>query len=358
MKIALDIMGGDYAPAAILDGAIEAIKEPGVSIILVGDRSTIIEELGKRGMSSHPFSIVHASQAVEMHESPTHALRYKRDSSIRVGLKLVQKGEAQAFVSAGNTGAVMASAIIMLKPLAGISRPAIAVNIPTMTGPVVLIDGGANVDCKPHHFFQFGVMGQVYSKYAFGRQNPRVGILCNGEEDEKGNEVVKESFKIFKSHSRNFIGNIDGKLLYNGVADVVVTDGFVGNIALKVSESLAGMISSSLRGIFATNLRTKIGYLLIKPYLEGFKKKIDYTEYGGAPLLGINGICIIAHGSSNKKAIKSAVLQAKKLVANKIIEHIKDDLALNPAINTDKKDDGENGGLWDKIRNQFTPLSE
>lgn len=332
MKIAVDAMGGDKAPSAIIEGAVHAAREFGSNIILVGKREVISSELKKHDVKNLPLSIRHASEIVEMHESPSVALRKKRDSSIKVGIELVKRGEADAFVSAGNTGAVMAAATLILRTLKGIDRPAIAVQLPTTSGPVILIDAGANVDCKPHQLFQFGIMGHVFAKYVLGRDNPRVGILNNGEEEDKGNEITKEVHKVLKKSTLNFIGNVEGKELYKGAADVVVSDGFVGNITLKVSESLADMIGKALKGIFTKSWRSKLGYLLIKPYLESFKKSVDYSEYGGAPLLGVNGICIIAHGSSSPKAIKNAIRQAGEFVKGKVNIHIQEDIERNITI--------------------------
>jgi len=329
MKIALDAMGGDHAPAAIIEGAVCAAREFGADIILIGKEDVISEELKKYDIEKLPLSIKHASEVIEMHEPPSVALRRKRDSSIKIGVELVKRGEADAFVSAGNTGAVMAAATLILRTLKGIERPAIAVQLPTISGPVILIDAGANVDCKPRQLFQFGIMGHVFARYVLERENPKVGIINNGEEEDKGNEATKEAYKIFKKSSLNFIGNVEGKELYKGAADVIVSDGFVGNITLKVSESLADMIGKSLKAVFARSWRSKLGYILVKPYLDEFKKKVDYSEYGGAPLLGVNGVCIIAHGSSSPKAIKNAIRQAGEFLNRKVNTHIQEDIELN-----------------------------
>lgn len=347
MRIAVDVMGGDNAPATVIEGVINASREFNVDIILVGKEDVISSELKKYDTDKLPLSIRHAPEIIEMDESPSVALRRKKDSSIRVGIELIKNGEADAFVSAGNTGAVMATATLILRTLNGIDRPAIAVQLPTLKGPVILIDAGANVDCKPYQLFQFGIMGYDFAKYVLGINNPKVGIINNGEEEEKGNEVTKEVYKIFKKSSLNFIGNVEGKELYKGTADVVVTDGFVGNITLKVSESLADMIGKSLKDIFAKNWRSKLGYLLLKPYLEIFRKRVDYSEYGGAPLLGVNGICIIAHGSSSPKAIKNAIRQAKELIERDVNTHIKEDIKLNVDI---QPPEAKSGGLLSAIK--------
>lgn len=332
MKIALDAMGGDHAPAAVIEGAICASREFNSDIVLVGRENVISEELKKYDIEKLSLSIKHASEVIEMHESPSIALRRKRDSSIKIGVELVKSGEADAFVSAGNTGAVMAAATLILRTLKGIERPAIAVQLPTISGPVILIDAGANVDCKPRQLFQFGIMGHVFARYVLEREAPKVGIINNGEEEDKGNEATKEAYKLLKKSSLNFIGNIEGKELYKGTADVIVSDGFVGNIILKASESLADMIGKSLKSMFTKSWRTKLGYILVKPYLDEFKKKVDYSEYGGAPLLGVNGVCIIAHGSSSPKAIKNAIRLAGEFLNRKVNVHISKDIELNMNI--------------------------
>lgn len=332
MRISVDAMGGDNAPSAVIEGAVYASREFCIDIILVGNKDVIISELKKYDTDKLPLFIKHTSEVVGMDEPPSIALRKKRDSSIKVGIDLVKSGEADAFVSAGNTGAVMAAATLILRTLKGIDRPAIAVQLPTAKGPVILIDAGANVDCKPHQLFQFGIMGHEFARYILNREKPRVGIINNGEEQDKGNEATKEAYKMLKKSSLNFIGNVEGKELYKGLADVIVSDGFVGNIALKVSESLAGMIEGSLRDLFMKSWRSKLGYLLINPYLKEFKRTMDYSEYGGAPLLGVNGVCIIAHGSSSPKAIKNAIRQAIELLNGKVNAHIQEDIELNIGI--------------------------
>ncbi|MBI4378107.1 MAG: phosphate acyltransferase PlsX [Nitrospinae bacterium] len=343
MKIAVDAMGGDNAPFVVVEGAVCASREFGADIILVGNKNIISLELEKYNIEKLSLSIKHTSEVIEMDESPSVALRKKKDSSIRVGVGLIKNGEADAFVSAGNTGAVMAAATLILRTLKGVDRPAIAVQLPTINGPVILIDAGANVDCKPYQLFQFGIMGHVFARYILDRDEPRVGVINNGEEEDKGNEATKEVYKMFKKSSLNFIGNVEGKELYQGTADVIVSDGFVGNIALKVSESLADMIGRSLKDLFSKNWRSRLGYLMVKPYLEAFKKSVDYSEYGGAPLLGVNGVCIIAHGSSSPKAIKNAIRQAGELIHRKINTHIREDIELN--INIQPSDIKKGGVL-------------
>jgi glycerol-3-phosphate acyltransferase PlsX len=330
MKIVVDAMGGDHAPEAIVEGAVLAAKEYGVEIILVGIKDLIEKELHKFPLGERPnIETVHADEVVTMDDSPSKVLRGKRKSSMKIGLDLVKNKEAGAFVSAGNTGAVLAYSTLILRPLKGVDRPAIAIQLPTLKGTSILLDAGANVDCKAVQLFQFAIMGHVYAKYIIGNEKPEVGLLSIGEEDSKGNEITKEVFQMLKKSHINFMGNIEGKEVYKGNADVIVCDGFIGNVALKISESLAYMIGVSLKKIFLTNWISKLGALLLKPYLESFKRSVVYSETGGAPLLGVNGVCIIAHGSSSPKAIKNAIKRAKEFVDKKVNEHIQEDIENN-----------------------------
>src|SRR5581483_10694422 len=327
MKIALDAMGGDDAPAAIIEGAIEAARALDVEIILVGDESEIKKELARHATDRLRLSIVHASQRVEMDESPSSVVRKKRDSSIWVATNLVKKSEAVAVISAGNTGASMATALFILGPLPGVERPAIATPLPTLKGTSILIDVGANVDCKPQHLFQFGIMGHIYAKEILGISQPKVGLLSIGEEDSKGNELTKEVFKLLKASALHFIGNVEGRDVYTGGADVIVCDGFIGNVALKISEGLSDAIIQFLRTEIMSSSLGKLGYLLLKPSFSRFRKKVDYAEYGGAPLLGVDGISIICHGRSSGRAIKNAIRVAKESYDRGINRHIKEQIA-------------------------------
>lgn len=338
VRIALDAMGGDNAPGVNIEGVMLALQTlAGVDVTLVGDESVLRAELFKRNYSHPAVSIRHAAEAIGMEESPSVALRKKRNSSIHVGITMVRDGEADAFVSAGNTGAVMAVGAVILRTLEGIDRAAIAITLPTITGHTVLLDAGANTSCKAFHLYQFGIMGSIYAEYALGDKRPKVGLLSIGEEDIKGNDTTREAFELLTKSSLNFIGNAEAKLLYRGVADVVVCDGFTGNIALKISESVAEMISKFLKELFITNWRTKLGYLLLKPYIEKMKKRIDHAEVGGAPLLGINGVVFISHGSSCPRAIKSALTAARRFIAEDVNGHIKESLAQNRHILDPKK---------------------
>ena len=308
MKIALDAMGGDYAPAVTVEGALEAVSEiQGLSVVLVGNEVELANELRGKNFSVSSIHIKHASQVVDMDEAPLTALRRKKDSSIKVAIELVKSGEADAMVSAGNSGVVMATALFLLGKLPGVERPAIAAVMPTLKGCFILIDAGANVDCRATHLLQFAIMGEAYAKSIFNVGSPKIGLLGIGKEDAKGNELTKEAFKLIKDSGLNFIGNIDGKDIFLGDADVVVSDGFVGNIALKISEGLAEAMTKMLKREISEKSTGRIGYLFLKNALKSFKKKTDYSEYGGAPLLGISKPCIISHGRSTAKAIKNAL---------------------------------------------------
>jgi len=323
MRIALDAMGGDYAPSTTVEGALEAVNEWGdLSVILVGNETELAQGLKKRNYPPSSISIRHASQIVEMDESPAMALRQKKDSSIRVAMELVRMGDADAMVSAGNSGAVMATALFVLGKLDGVERPAIAATMPTLKGLFVLIDAGANVDCKPLHLLQFAIMGEAYARNIFNIESPQVALLGIGKEDAKGNELTREVFKLLKASGLNFIGNIEGKDIFLGDAHVVVCDGFVGNIALKISEGLAEAIVRMLKMEISDKRGGRFGYLLLKDALKSFRKKTDYAEYGGAPLLGISKPCIISHGRSTTKAIKNAIRLAGEFYMKGIINII------------------------------------
>lgn len=323
MRIALDAMGGDFAPSTTVEGAIAALQDNSeLSVILVGNEQEISVELKHRRCTDLPITIKHASQVVEMDESPLTALRRKKDSSIRVALDLVKSNEADAMVSAGNSGVVMASALMVLGKLPGVERPAIAAVMPSLKDHFVLLDAGANVDCKPLHLYQFAIMGEAYAKCIFNLETPTVGLLGIGEEDAKGNELTKESFKLIKDSRVNFIGNVEGKDIFSGEADVVVCDGFVGNIALKVSEGLAETMIKMLKREILKKTVGKTDSMLLKSAFQDFSKRTDYSEYGGAPLLGISKPCIICHGRSTSKAIKNALKVAGTLHAKGILDII------------------------------------
>ncbi|MEQ1655026.1 MAG: phosphate--acyl-ACP acyltransferase [Nitrospira sp. ST-bin5] len=326
MKIALDAMGGDHGPAPCIEGAMQAAKELDVEVILVGDETALKRECARLGVTDPRLSIRHAPQVVEMHESPAAVARKKRDSSIWIATELVKHGEASAVVSPGNTGASMVSSFFVLGLTKGVERPAIATSLPTLTGEAIMLDVGANVDCSAKHLEQFALMGNEYGKHLFRKPNPRVGLLSIGEEDSKGNEVTKEAFKLLKASSLNFIGNVEGREVYSGTADVVVCDGFIGNVALKISEGVAETIKKLLIKEISSSWLSRLAYPLIAGPLLNLKRKIDYAEFGGAPLLGVNGITIICHGRSSAKAIKNAIRRGKGMAEGRVHELIQRDI--------------------------------
>ena len=323
MKIAVDAMGGDHGPAVVVEGAVAAVREFGASVILVGDRGVIEAEVGRLGARSLDIEVRAATQVVGMAESPSLALRRKRDSSLRVSAELVRDGKAAAFISAGNTGAALAISMFVIGVLRGVDRPAIAALLPSLRGYSVLLDAGANVNPKPWHLFQFALMGMVYARDILDIERPRVGLLSIGEEEGKGNELTRETYELLRESSLNFIGNIEGRDIYNGSCDVVVTDGFTGNVSIKVSESLAEMLAAMIKEELTRDLRSKLGAALATPALERIRKRVDYTEMGGAPLLGIDGAAIVCHGASPAKAIKNAVRVAGEWATAGLNEHIR-----------------------------------
>jgi len=338
IRIAVDAMGGDNGVVPNIIGAIEAarISKGKFQVILVGDTVAIKTELAagvgeeeykEEDLAKYGVRLVHASQSIDMHETPTEALRSKRDSSISVGLRLQKQGLSEGFISAGNTGAVMAASLFELGRIEGVSRPAIASFMPTELGGCIMVDAGANPDCKPHYLLQFGMMGVSFARYVFEKPNPKVGLLSVGEESSKGDELTVKSHQLLAESDLNFIGNIEGKDILKGTADVVVCDGFVGNVILKFAESVVRMFYGSIKRYVYTSIFAKIGALLLKPALKKFAKDLDYEEYGGAPLLGGNGVCIICHGRSTAKAIKNAILVAHRCVSHRVNDHIKEQLS-------------------------------
>ncbi len=328
IRIVLDAMGGDRGPEVTVEGAVGAARELGSRVILVGDEQVLAQHLARHDVRGLALDVHHAPEAVEMGESPMAALRKKRHSSIRVGLEMVKRGEADAFVSAGNTGAVMATALVVLGPLPGVERPAIAVVVPTSTHQAVLLDVGANVDCKARHLLQFAIMGNVYARDILGQPRPRVGLLSIGEEEIKGNELTREAFKEIEDESSlNFIGNVEGRDVFSGAADVIVCDGFTGNVALKISEGLAETIFHLLRDELRKDLRARVGSWMLVPTFRRFKRRLDSSEFGGAPLLGVNGVCMVSHGRSTGKAIRNAIRAAEGCVRNAVIAHIREGIA-------------------------------
>jgi phosphate acyltransferase len=340
--IALDAMGSDRAPKPEIEGAMQAARNYDVRVLLIGREPELRAELERHSSASRlPIEVVHASEAITMEDKAVQAVRTKRDSSMRVGLRLVREGQADGFVSAGNTGAAMAAAKMVLGALPGVDRPALAAVLPTAPGSAaILLDVGANVDCKPHNLEQFAVMGEIYFRSMFGElrsgrlsRPPRVGLLSIGEEETKGNELTRDSFQLLQRLPINFIGNVEGRDLFNGHVDVIVADGFVGNVALKSSEGAAKLIRTVLKESLKATITSQVGYMLSRSAFADFKKRVDHTEYGGAPLLGVKGVCIITHGSSNANAIKNAVRVAAEFSQRRINASIERGLAaLRPAM--------------------------
>jgi glycerol-3-phosphate acyltransferase PlsX len=322
VRIAVDGMGGDFAPQAIVRGAEQAFKEKIAEVVLVGDKSKLIPFLE----DPDGIEIVHTDEYIEMTESPSVALRRKRGSSVNKTFELVRTGNAQGVVTAGNSGAAMAFAIFTLGRIGLVERPAIATLQPNVAkGTItVLLDGGGNVDCKPVHLAQFAIMGSAFAKCALDIETPRVGLLANAEEETKGNELTRDAHAMIKDLNLNYLGYVEGNHVHNGHVDVVVCDGFVGNIALKITEGVVESLMNFLRENIEKSLKKKIGYLLMKEIFNELTKKTDYSEYGGAPLLGVDGGCIICHGRSNERAIKSAISMAAGFVKKNLNESIKD----------------------------------
>ena len=336
MRVAVDAMGGDNAPAIEVEGAILACREFGIPVTLVGDQARLVAELAKHTTSGLDIDIFHASEVVGMHDSASDAVRKKRNSSVRLAFDLVKDGKACAAVSAGNSGATMAAGMFVLKRISGIERPAIAQIFPTLKGKTLVLDVGGNVDCKPIHLAQFAIMGEVYARYAMGIPNPSVGLLSNGEEDSKGNELTRETNTLLRATSLNYSGYVEGRDIFKGTVDVVVCDGFVGNVVLKLSEGLSEAAGKMLKGEILKSWVSKLGYLFVRGAFNRFKKIVDYAEYGGAPLLGINGVGMICHGGSNVKAIKNAVRFAHEYARSGMTEHVSEKLSENTVVNSQR----------------------
>jgi phosphate acyltransferase len=329
--IAVDAMGGDHAPHPEVEGAVSAAREFGVRILLVGLPSEVKRELARHPHRGLPIEIVPASEVITMQDAPSQAFRKKKDSSVHTAAKLVRNGLADGMVSAGNTGAVMTVARFILGTLPSVDRPALAAPFPTSRGgTAVLLDVGANVDSKPAHLVQFAVMGEIYYRVIFGTRKPKVALLSIGEEEMKGNELTREAHSRLKQASLHFVGNIEGRDIFSGSVDVIVCDGFIGNVALKISEGVAQHIVVLLKDALKSTLSSQVGYVLSRRAYASFRKKIDYSEYGGAPLLGVRGVTVIGHGSSNALAIKNAVRVAAELVRGGVNERIEQELSALP----------------------------
>jgi len=332
ITIALDAMGSDSAPRPEVEGAILAAREFGVRVLLVGQPAALKAELARHAKRGADVEILAASEVIAMDDAPLQAYRKKKDSSMHVAARLVKSGGAEAIVTAGNTGAAMAAARFLLGMLPSVDRPALAAPFPTARGGTsVLLDVGANVDSRPEHLVQFAVMGENYYRAIFGNNKPRVGLLSIGEEESKGNELVRETFSRLKKTPLNFVGNVEGKEIFAGDVDVIVCDGFIGNVALKIIEGVAQHIGGMLKKALNSTLSAQVGALFSRGAFQEFKRQIDYSEYGGAPLLGVRGVTVIGHGRSNANAVKNAIRVATELVRSKVEEKIEEELSV-PAV--------------------------
>ena len=327
-RIAIDAMGGDHAPDAIIGGALIAARRQGFGLLLVGARDVIEAALTRHpGADAVDLRILHAPDRIEMAESASVALRRKPLASIRVAAEAVRNGEAAALFSAGHTGAAVMAAHAAFGRLPGVDRPALATIIPTRRNPAVLLDSGATVECRPQHLVQFAVMGSAYARIALGCESPRVGLLSVGEEESKGNELTREAHQLLKSAPVRFVGNVEGRDVYSGEADVIVCDGFTGNITLKISEGLVETVERLLHEELSATVGTRVGYLLSREAFRRFRKRVDYAEYGGAPLIGLDGLCVIGHGRSSAKAVRSAVMMTAKLVNEQLLDRLTQEVA-------------------------------
>lgn len=326
MKIAIDGMGGDFAPSAVIAGCIEALSELDVDIIITGKKDAIEEELKKHTYDKNRIEVIGCSEVIDCNEEPVKAIRRKKDSSLAVALQLVKEKKADAMISAGSTGAFMAGATFIVGRIKGIDRPALAPIMPGKNGHFMIIDCGANADCKPNYLVQFAMMGKTYYEKVMNVSNPSVGLINIGAEEEKGNELTKAAHKLLKDAPVNFIGNVEPRDIPEGDTNVLVCDGFVGNTVLKLYEGAASTLLNMIKDEIMATTRGKMGGLILKPTFKGLKKKFDYKEVGGAPFLGVDGVCIKAHGSSDGKAFKNSIRQAKIFHDNKVIETIKEQI--------------------------------
>ena len=324
-------MGGDYAPAAVVNGAVLAVRELGIPLILVGNQDVIAKELNGLTYNPNLITVRHCTEVAGMGESPIDVIRRKKDASIRVALELVKKGEADAVVSAGNSGATMALGVVVLGKLHGVERPALGVILPSQSSSTLLIDVGANVDCTASQLVQFAIMAEPLARYIMKRPKPRVGIMSIGEEESKGNDLVRQTAEILKKIPLNFVGNVEGGDIFSGKVDIIVCDGFVGNVCLKLSEGLVETVKVMLKEEISSSLGSKIGFLFMKPAFKRFSKRVDYAEYGGVPLLGLDGVVVVGHGASNSRAIVSAIRVAIQAVQNRMSEHVLEGLKNNEA---------------------------
>jgi glycerol-3-phosphate acyltransferase PlsX len=350
--VAVDAMGGDRAPHVVVEGALLAARELGVEVVLVGQKEAIEQELARQDAGSR-LEIIPAAQIIAMHENPAAALR-KKESSMRVAFEMMKRGEVDAVVSAGNSGAMMATGMVVMGTLAQVARPAILVVVPSLKQGTVIIDAGANVDCKPRHLVQFGLMGSIYAERILSLSNPRVGVLSNGEENTKGNDLTRAASAQLATTSLNYIGYVEGRDIFNGDVDVVVCDGFTGNIALKTMEGLAGFAGEVLKGAFQKNVRSRLGYLMSRDSLREAYRRLDYAEYGGAPLIGLVGVAIVAHGGSNPRAIKNAIRAARDELQQDVNRHISEVLGDAEALLKEELPQT----FWQRLKSKIEHIGE
>jgi glycerol-3-phosphate acyltransferase PlsX len=351
-KIAVDAMGGDRAPQVVIEGALLAAKELGVEIVLVGQKEVVEQELKRHRGPLTGIDIVAASEIVAMHESPSSALR-KKDSSMKVAFEMMKRGEVDAVVSAGNSGAMMATGMFVMGTLSQVVRPAILIVVPSLGNGTIIVDAGANVDCKPHQLVQFGTMGSIYAERVLGIVNPRVGVLSNGEEDGKGNELTRAASEQLSQTALNFIGYVEGRDIFNGKVDVIVCDGFTGNVALKTMEGLASFAGEVLKEAFQKSVLSRVGYLMSRESLKEAYRRLDYAEYGGAPLIGLDGTAIVAHGGSDPRAIKNAIRAARDAVEQSVNQYITDILGEGGAT-----EEGLPRKIWQRIKSKLESLGD
>jgi glycerol-3-phosphate acyltransferase PlsX len=326
--IAVDAMGGDYAPRQVVDGALAAVRHFDLGVVLAGNMAALEAEVARHpDIDAARVRLVHATDVVAMEESPAAALRRKPKASITVAAESVARGEASALFSAGHTGATVMAAYSAFGTLPGVDRPALAATIPTRGRPAVLLDVGASVECRPQHLLQFAVMGSVFARVAFGIPSPRVGLLSIGEEETKGNELTREAHRLLKGSPLAFVGNIEARNVYSGHADVIVCDGFTGNVALKISEGLVDVVEALLSEELSSTITMRVGSLLTRRALRRFRRRVDYSEYGGAPLLGVAGLTIVGHGRSSARAVRNAVAMAYRFAATRFIERVEQEIA-------------------------------
>jgi glycerol-3-phosphate acyltransferase PlsX len=332
IRIAVDAMGGDHAPAAVIDGAVAAARHLDVEVALVGATASIHDALSAHDdWRKLAIDVIEAPDVITMTDAPAAALRRKPRASIRVAAERVAHGDAAAFFSAGHTGAAVMAAYSAFGMIPGVDRPALATTIPTLSQPAVLLDAGANVECRPHHLLQFAVMGGVYARVALGIGRPRIGLLSIGEEETKGNELTREAHRLLKAAPLQFIGNVEGREIYSGKADVIVCDGFTGNVVLKTSEGLVETVESLLGDELQGTFSSQVGYLLSRRAFRRFRRRVDYSEYGGAPLLGVAGLTIVGHGRSSAKAVRNAIAMAYRFATSNFIPRVEQDIATSGA---------------------------